>query len=248
MLKTLGVVYACCESADYRRKISRRLGGKSVLEWVVRRSTDCQRLDGVIVVTGENPENAFIADMVPPDVPVFKGRSPDALALFAAAIEEYPAHAAVHIRADNPFLDPVLLDQLVSTADTRDVCDYVSYCLRDGRPAVLSPLGIFAEWIRAKALRRAARKAKTAEDRCEVGRYLYSHPELFNLRLIPAPARIERDEVEAMAHIDDHWECAQTMYEALGPEALDWQRIAVVLDRHLAMRKQAVLDGHDSGH
>ena len=50
MLKTLGIVDACYRSRAVRSKAARKLGGKSVLEWVVRRATDCQRLDGVIVV------------------------------------------------------------------------------------------------------------------------------------------------------------------------------------------------------
>ena len=43
MLETLGIVQLSNLASDSHRKAARRLGGKSVLEWVVRRVTDCQR-------------------------------------------------------------------------------------------------------------------------------------------------------------------------------------------------------------
>ncbi len=35
---------------------------------------------------------------------------------------------------------------------------------------------------------------------------------------------------------EEDWEHAQTIYEALGPEALDWQRIAGLLEQQPALR------------
>jgi len=239
MSTTLAVVQACCGTAQSRRKIARRLGGKSVLEWVVRRATDCLRLDGVIVVTSAVRENEFVADLVPPDVPVFVSPKPDALSRFVAALEKYPASEAVRIRADNPFIDPVLIDQLVTTAAANPACDYVSYCLRDGRPAILAPIGIFAEWFRVRALRRADREAIDPVDRQRVTPYLYSHPEKFRVRLIPAPFPLAGDDGRAIADIEEFWEYAQSTVEMLGPEALDWQRMAVLLGRHLASQEEA---------
>jgi len=157
MLKTLGIVQACFSESESRAKAARKLRGKTVLEWVVRRVTDCARLDGVIVVTNDSPENTFVLELVPLDVPVFVGRQPDALGRFAAAMQQYPAESAVRVRAENPFIDPGLIDRLVTTALEHPECDYVSYCSRDGRPAILSPVGVYAEWCRAAALHRSAR-------------------------------------------------------------------------------------------
>ena len=243
MLKTLGIVEACYDGPESRAKAARRLGGKPVLEWVVRRATDCQRLDGVIVVTSEAPENRFVADLVPMDVPVFAGTARDALALLASALEEYQAEGVVRLSAESPFIDPVLIDRLVVTADEHPHCDYVSYCSRDGRPAILSPVGVYAEWFRRSALLKAARRANAAADRSHATRYLYSHPEKFNVRLIPAPAKIDRDDVRLRVDIEEDWEHVLTIFEALGPDDMDWQRIADLLDHQPALRKRmAVLN------
>jgi spore coat polysaccharide biosynthesis protein SpsF len=238
MLETLGIVQACFPSPHSRARAARKLGGKSVLEWIVRRATDCQQLDGVIVVTSDAPANQFVLDLVPLDVPVYVGSQPDALGRFAAALGEYPAESAVRICAVSPFVDPVLIDRLISTARANPQCDYVSYCSRDGRPAILSPVGVYAEWVRTRSLLKAAGRAKSRTDRESVTRYLYSHPEKFNIRLIPAPAGIDREDVRLTCEIEEDWENALAIFEALGPEELDWQRIAQLLDHQPALRSR----------
>jgi spore coat polysaccharide biosynthesis protein SpsF len=238
MLKTLGIVDACCTQGSPTSKAARRLGGKSVLEWVVRRVTDAQQLDGVIVVTPNTHEHRLVASLAPPDVPVFVGRHSDALGCLAAALEDYQTEAVVRIRAGCLFIDPMFIDRLVVTAEAHPECDYLSYCCRDGRPAILSPVGVFAEWFRTSALRRAARKAAPGMDREDPTRYIYSHPEKFNIRLLPAPARIDRDDVRLTVDFEEDWDHALAIFDALGFEEFDWRRIANLLDHQPALRRR----------
>jgi len=237
MLKTLGMVEACFRSPAARARALRKLGGKSVLEWVVRRATDCLRLSGVIVVTSDDPLNQPIARIVPPDVPVFVARRPDSLGCLAAALDEYPAEAAMRIGTGYPFLDPLLIDRLVLTAETRDECDYVGYCSRDGRPSILAPVGVYAEWFRADALREAARCAGARSDREEPTRYLYSHPEKFRVCLIPAPEQIDREDVRFRFDVEEDFDHAVAIFEALGHD-LDYHRIASLLHHQPALRSR----------
>jgi len=238
MLGTLGIVQACQTSREPGCHLRRRLGGRPLLEWVIRRVTDCTRLDGVIVVACDAEEHRFIADLVPMDVPVFFGNQADPMDRFVRALEQYPARSIVRVRGDNPFIDPVLIDRLVRTAEEHPACDYVSYMSADGRPAILSPVGVYAEWLRAAALRKAARNAKDPSDRAHVTRYVYSHPERFQLRLIPAPCEIDRDDVRLTVDGEEDWEHALAIFDALGPDCLDWQRIAVLLDHQPVLRRR----------
>jgi spore coat polysaccharide biosynthesis protein SpsF len=237
MLKTLGIVEACFRSHQARSRTSRRLGGKSVLEWVVRRATDCLQLSGVIVVTSDGPENEFVSKLVPPDVPVHVAGKRDVLGCLAAATEKYPAQGVVRIGTNYPFIDPLLIDRLVVTAARHEECDYVSYCSRDGRPAILSPVGVYAEWCRAEALRLASRQARARVDREEPTRYLYSHPEKFRIRLIPVPEQIDREDVRLCVDVEEDFDHAVAIFEALGPE-LDYQRIATLLHHQPALRSR----------
>jgi spore coat polysaccharide biosynthesis protein SpsF len=238
MLHALGIVEARPASDLRKGNVARRLGGKPLLEWVVRRLTDCQRLDQVIVLVGCGLDEQFVSELVPPDVPVFAGPGPDMLARYQAALQAYPAESLIRIGADSPFVDPVLVDRLVNTADEHPECDYIGYCRRDGLRAILSRVGIFAEWCRSTALLRAGREVSSAVDRQEPLHYLVSHPETFAVRLIPAPPGLDRDDVRLTVDSEEDWEHVQTIYEALGPEALDWQRIAGLLEQQPALRSR----------
>jgi spore coat polysaccharide biosynthesis protein SpsF len=243
MLKNLGIVQACFHSPRFRSNAMRKLAGRSVLEWVIRRVTDSMRLDGVIVVACETERCRDVARMVPSDVPVFFGDGHDGLTCFLKALEQYPAESVVRVRGDNLFIDAGLIDRLVTTAESQPDCDYVGFCSRDGQPAILSPVSIYAEWFRAAVLRKASRMAVETFDREHVTSYIYSHPEKFNVQLLPAPSEIDRDDVRLTVDIEEDWEHALTIYEALGPERMDWQRIARLLDHQPAMRsRMAVLN------
>ncbi len=242
MLKTLGIVQVRHPSGKKTdSKFGRKLGGKSLLEVVVRRVTDCQRLDGVVVVLAGDEFDDEIRSLVPPDVPVFGGPGRDPLARIAAVLDEYQAQSAVRLCAHNPFIDPVLIDRLVSTADAHPNCDYISYCCANGRPTVLTQVGVFAEWCSAAALRRAHREARKPADREHVSAFLYAHAEHFNVRLIPLPAELDRDDLRLRIDFEEDWEHAQVIFEALGPEEWDWQRFADLLNSQPALRKRMAM-------
>ena len=222
---------------------SRRLGGKPLLEWVVRRVTESLFLDRVIVVVEPAMEDAVRA-LTPRDISIFVSQQPDMLGRFAAAAREFDAHQLIRVGVDNPFVDPALIDRLVCTANAHPGCDYIGYYLHDGQPAAQSTLGVFAEWARADAIFKAEAVAKIDVDRQHATRYLYSHPELFQLRLIPVPTQLDRHDVRLSIVGEEDWENAQMILDALGPENLAWQEIAGLLDSQPRIRQQmATLNG-----
>lgn len=229
MTSTIGIVSVPSPGCQAGNKHIRKFGSRSLLELIVRRLTDSQRLDRVLVVAGKDFANGPLADLVPPDVSVYLSDRPDSLGRLVCALEATGARAVVKIEADHPFVDPILIDRLVTTAGSHPQCDYIGFCFRDGRPVIHSPLGTFAEWFRADALRRADREARTTQERDEVTRFFCSRPERFRLRFIPVPVALENDNVRLS--VDDHesWEHAQTIYDWMGPEGLDWRSIAQVL-------------------
>ena len=77
-----------------------------------------------------------------------------------------------------------------------------------------------------------------AADREQVTRYLYSHPEIFGVRLIPVPAELDRDDLRLTVAHDEDWEHLHTIYDALGPERFDWRGIADLLHQHPSVRER----------
>jgi spore coat polysaccharide biosynthesis protein SpsF len=235
MATTLGIVEAAVADG-LKGKIARKLGGKSLLEWIVRRVSDSTRLGGVVIVSCDAESDA-LEELAPPDI-TFIRSSGDVLSTYASLLRQRPAESIVRVCADTPFIDPVLIDRLIRTADDHPECDYIGYALGSGRPAIFSPLGIFAEWCRCDALLRTAREASDPLDRRHPTRYVSAHPERFRLRLIEAPPALNRHDLRLTIASEEDWEHTQAIYDALGPEGMDWQRVADLLDNHPAMSQR----------
>ncbi len=214
-----------------------RFGNKSLLDWVVRRVTESLLLDQVVIVTDEE-QGESIERLAPADVPVFVGSQSDSLGRVAAAVRQYKADQLVRVPLCCPFVDPELIDRLVCTAVANPGIDYVGYFSIDGRPAVLSKVGLFAEWCGAQAVVRANSLAKNTADRENSLQYVFSHADLFQLRFIPIPEKLDRPDVRLTIEADEDWDNAHLIFEALGPERLDWRRILELLDEHPALRER----------
>jgi spore coat polysaccharide biosynthesis protein SpsF len=238
MLKTLGVVQIPPASNLPGLKANRGFQGKTLLEWVVRRVTDCQWLDGVIVVAPAAEDGASVASLVPPDVPLYRSQRSDALGQMADALTSYPSHSIVRVGIEQPFVDPELIDRLVTRARQHPGCDYIGYCSRNGKPAIRSALGMFGEYFQVRALLIADREAHLPEDRDSVTRYLYSRPEKFLVRMIPVPVELDRDDLRLRIESADDWEHVQQIVDAIGDEHLDWQRIAGLLAQQPDLRRR----------
>jgi spore coat polysaccharide biosynthesis protein SpsF (cytidylyltransferase family) len=252
MLGTLGIVQLYLshlsseQTARIEKYLQRQLFGKSLLQWIVRRATEAQRLDGVIVLAGAGDVERRLAALVPADVPVYFSEAADPLAACVKSLEQYRSEAVVLIETDAPFLDPALIDRLASTGIAHRECDYIGYRLSSAGPTELSKIGVFAQWCKSDALRKADRKARAAEDRAQPARFLYSHPEQYQLRLLPTPAELDRGDVRLRVTCEEDWDHAIAIAEALGPDALEWQRIAHLLDEQPALRERmAVLNQAD---
>lgn len=249
MLKTMGVVQVPPASTLPGLKANRGFQGKTLLEWVVRRVTDCQWLDGAIVVAGATDEGAGIEAHVPPDVPLYRSQRADALGQFADALTSYPSESVVRVGIEQPFVDPELIDRLVTRARQYPDCDYIGYSSRSGRPAIQSSLGMFGEYFQTRALLVADREACLAEDRANVTRYLYSRPDKFLVRMIPVPAQLDRDDLRLRIENAHDWDLAQEIVDALGDEQLDWQQIAGLLAQQPNLRRRmAALNRADVTH
>jgi spore coat polysaccharide biosynthesis protein SpsF len=234
--KTIGIVEARSSNRAPAEKVGRKLAGKSLLEWSVRHATDALCLDCVVVAADRDSVD-WIRELVPRDVPVVAGSPRNTLGHFVAVLKQFPALAVVRIPGDNPFLDPALIDRLVATGDDHPGCDYISYRTQRHGPAIHSPLAELGEWCRAEALCDADCHATESADREQAMRFLYAHPERFTARWLPAPEPFDRHDLRLALDVEEDWEHAEAIFDALGHE-LDWQRIARFLAHQPALRER----------
>jgi len=237
-MRTLAIIQARMGSTRLPRKLARRLDGRPLLEGVVRRVQAARRVSGVVVATSDRLEDENMGAIVPGGVPIVAGLADDVLGRFLQVLDLFPADLVVRVCADNPFVEPLLIDRLVEHAWKDPTADYVGFRCANGRPAILTGIGMFVECVRPSALRRAAELTTDRCDREHVTRFLYSHPEQFSLAYLPCPAPLDRADLRLTVDLSEDWQHACTVYKALGPEPLAWQEIADYVAQSEPLRRR----------
>ncbi|MEY4400945.1 MAG: hypothetical protein RL072_810 [Actinomycetota bacterium] len=114
MTRTIAVIQARLGSQRFPEKMLADLGGHSLLEWVVARVRRSTLIDRVVVATTEQTlDDRLAAECANLGAEVMRGPTDDVLARFVQAIHADDADTVVRVCADNPFIDPVCVDQLV---------------------------------------------------------------------------------------------------------------------------------------
>src|SRR5262245_56682527 len=98
----------------------RRFGGKSLLEWVVRRVSEAERIGGIVVLAGDDSLAKGLCASCPPDARIFHSSADDALGRLADAAQSFSCQGLVRLNVSHPFIDPHLIDRLVAAAAAAD--------------------------------------------------------------------------------------------------------------------------------
>ncbi len=243
-LNTIGVIEAGRDDRDpeaavrIARLASRRLGGKPLLEWLVRRVSEADHLQAVVVLLGDSAHDQQLSTLVPSDVPVVHCAQPSTAARLVTVLQHHPAEAVVRVRVRDPFVDPHLIDTLIDTARRHPGCDYIGYRFPNGEPAMLSKVGMFAEWCHTDTLKKLLNNRSMPPCRGELTHYFETHPDAYRLRWVPIPAQLNRHDMRLSIGGQDDWDHAEQILDALGPDDLHWRRIAGLLHHQPRLRER----------
>ena len=170
------VIQARAGSTRLPAKVLADLGGRPVLEWVVRAARAANLVDEVIVATSTLAGDDVVADLADSlGVAVVRGSEDDVLSRFVAALDAHPADALVRLTADCPLLDPTLIDAVAGAWAAAPTLDYVSTVVVRSVPR-----GMDVELVTARALRAVDRMA-VGHDRVHVTSGLYADPSAYRL-------------------------------------------------------------------
>src|SRR5450759_932200 len=170
------VIQARAGSTRLPAKVLADLGGRPVLEWVVRAAQAAGQVTEVIVATSTLAVDDIVADLAASlGVAVVRGSEDDVLTRFVAALEAHPADAIVRLTADCPLLDPSLIDAVAGAWAASPTHDYVSTLV-----SRCLPRGLDVELVTAEALRAVDRIA-VGHDRVHVTSLLYAEPTPYRL-------------------------------------------------------------------
>ncbi|MBY0471664.1 glycosyltransferase family protein [bacterium] len=155
-------------------KVLKDLGGKSMLARVTDRTKRSQKVHQVIVATSTDPRDSeIVSECQKLQVLCFRGSEQDVLDRYYRAAKEFGSDSIVRITSDCPFIDPQVIDQVVSET-LASGADYGSNTL-----ARTYPRGLDVEVFSFQALEKAWKEAKEPAQRTHVTPYLYQNPRFF---------------------------------------------------------------------
>ena len=161
---------------------SSRLPGKSLmpvwrdvslLEMVLQRVKQATTSSRVVLATTDQARDDPLISLAQRcGVDTFRGSENDVLRRFLGALEKFPADAVVRVCADNPLIDPLMIDNLVNFFWEQFPCDYATNML----PICGFPDGVGAEMLSAGGLRQLHAEATSSYDREHVTTFLQGNP------------------------------------------------------------------------
>ena len=145
----------------------------------------------IVLATTSRPQDDVLAEVArQAGILCFRGDEDNVLDRFTRAAEAFGIGRFIRVCSDNPFLRPETFNTFFAE-HTSAPADYIAYGFADGRPTIKSHLGLYAELTTTDALRRAAVATQEKLHVEHVTIYLYTHPEAFNVRLLPLPDELE---------------------------------------------------------
>jgi spore coat polysaccharide biosynthesis protein SpsF len=224
-MRVNAVIQARAGSTRLPGKVLRDLGGRPVLDWVVRAARAADGVDEVVVATSTLPGDDAVAELAERlGVPVVRGSEDDVLDRFVRAIDAHPCDAVVRLTADCPLLDPDLISAVVAAWRARPASDYVATTL-----VRTLPRGLDVELARADAL-RALGETATGHDRVHVTSGLYAAPQTYDLLgLVVSPdasdLRLTLDTTQDAAALD-------ALVALTGDRCVPWRELIAIVRDH----------------
>lgn len=206
----------------------RKLDGLTLLEWCVRRLSESEMIDEIII-TGPQQYREKIrctglcdARWIPSAF-----RTPGERSLEIA--ERFQAQWIVFASPLCPFTDPTLLDRLIATGWSTPEADVVEYLATNPSNQGRSSLGLVQEMCSIQTLERL-RDRGALQECTAVPNIWRKHPDLFLTKYLPLPFELDATDAKFYVESIEDWDRATRVLEATGSDFC-WRRLVEIADR-----------------
>ena len=187
--RNVAIIQARMGSSRFPGKMLALLGNIPLLEWVVRRLLRATTLAQVVLATSDCDRDDDLAELaISLGITVFRGSEEDVLGRFFGAASMAGADNVIRVCADNPFVDPVEVDRLVSYF-VENPCDYA--CNHQDRLGNGYADGFGAEIFSLSLLARLAGIVNEPRYREHVTLYLWDHQAEFHIKAVTPPMELK---------------------------------------------------------
>ena len=157
-------------------KVLMKIDEKVVLEYVLEQLKFCNFIDKLIVATTKLPEDDEVVECVKNmNVDFFRGSEKNVLDRYYQCAKKFPMDIIVRITADNPLIDPFLVDLSIKTFLEQSV-DYVTNCRKR-----TFPYGTEVEVLNFNILEHCWKNSKKPSELEHVTPYIYNNEKKFKI-------------------------------------------------------------------
>ncbi len=205
---------------------------------MARRITECQLIDTVLVV-GSNVPAPLLSGGIP-GVQSMNLPTMHACERLAMAADASQAEWVVCLPANRPFVDAILIDQLLSAAIKTGNCDYVGYGTEQGDCSRMEQLGLAGEVCHADTLRRLRRNADRLSAECDqsvIANWLGKAPGAYHLKFIPLPTQLDRDDLRFTVTNETDWDDVELLCETVSDDDSQWDQLTQLVSSNRDLRR-----------
>jgi len=208
-------------------KVLSNLAGTPMLLRHLRRVSDAQSINDVVVATTTNQEDDAIVDICKlHGWNYFRGDGDDVLERYYCAAREYNAEFIVRVTADCPMIDPEIIDRVAALlVEAPDIVDYASNVWPDRT----FPRGLDAEIFSFDALAKARAQDSNTTWREHVTVYIQRHPELFTTRNLLND--IDYSDMRWTVDTPEDLRFARKLYEHFCHDRFSWRQALALVER-----------------
>ncbi len=230
-MKRIGaVIQARIGSQRLPGKVLKDIAGKTMLERVVERVRLSKMIGTIIIATSINPQDDIIVALAGKmQIDWHRGSEKDVLARYLEAAKKFELDVIVRVTADNPFTDPVVMDQVIEHHMESGV-DYTANC----RFVQSFPRGCEVEVVSMDCLSKIAELAKNKMDREHVTLYIYENLDYFTTRFVEASGPLRRPDLRLAVDTEEDLKLAVAIYSSLShvQEGFQLSHIIELLDQN----------------
>lgn len=186
-MKVLSIIQARTTSTRLPNKVLMTIQQKPILQHIINFLKHSQLTDQIIVATTTLPEDNKIEELVKNlGIDCYRGNSTDLLTRYYECARFFKGDIIVRITADNPLVDPLLIDQTISICKETG-CDYCTNLLHPTYPT-----GYSAEAFKFSILKKLHETQTNSLSREHVTYHMRQNPHLYNVKEIFAPSDLIR--------------------------------------------------------
>jgi len=181
------IIQARMSSQRLSGKILMNLEGKPVLEHIINFLRFSKLHDKIIVATTREPGDDKVQELCTKlHVDCFRGSEENVLNRYYECAELFKGNLIVRITADNPLIDPTLVDNVIKVCKDSD-CDYASNMINQ-----TYPLGYLVEVMTFSTLKKIHNNQHDLLSREHVTYHIRKYPHLYSVKQIETSSSLAR--------------------------------------------------------